>query len=56
MSRTLAGDASLIGFFERRILPVATVVNAMPSAGATRARSVRTAVSAGYVCPPSRRP
>ncbi len=39
MSRTFAGDAILSGFFERRILPVATVVKAMPATGATRASS-----------------
>lgn len=37
MSRTLAGLTIFSGLLERRILPVATVVNAMPSAGATRA-------------------
>lgn len=49
MSRTLAADSIFSGFDDRRILPVATVVNAIPSAGATRASSpsARTAVRAG---------
>ncbi|KJY26875.1 hypothetical protein VR46_39730 [Streptomyces sp. NRRL S-444] len=39
MPFTFAADSILRGFAERRIFPVATVLNAIPSAGATRASS-----------------
>lgn len=37
MSLTFAAESIFRGFADLRIFPVATVLNAMPSAGATRA-------------------